>query len=221
MRASPFRHAPIANARRFNRPARQARSSSQRGLTLRSSGDLHRHGTWPARRSGLSSASRAKRHPGSGPSAQTLGLMNDESASSAELQPHDREELRLLYQVTVADLAFFKQQQWTITNYAVTAQATLVLVTYQLLKQPLQAWQLWVLLVLAVGISATCVLVVRRLGRSIEVRRQRLTNVRKQFGQAFNSAWSVPKESDDFQWLLLSVHVLSALVSAWLVLARA
>ena len=147
--------------------------------------------------------------------------MNDESASSAELQPHDREELRLLYQVTVADLAFFKQQQWTITNYAVTAQATLVLVTYQLLKQPLQAWQLWVLLVLAVGISATCVLVVRRLGRSIEVRRQRLTNVRKQFGQAFNSAWSVPKESDDFQWLLLSVHVLSALVSAWLVLARA
>ena len=35
--------------------------------------DLHRHGTWPARRSGLSSASRAKRHPGVGPSAQTLG----------------------------------------------------------------------------------------------------------------------------------------------------
>ena len=36
--------------------------------------DLHRHDTWPARRSGLSSASQAKRHPGSGPSAQTLGL---------------------------------------------------------------------------------------------------------------------------------------------------
>ncbi len=36
--------------------------------------DLHRHGTWPARRSGLSFASRAKRHTGVGPSAQTLGL---------------------------------------------------------------------------------------------------------------------------------------------------
>ena len=35
--------------------------------------DLHRHGTWPARRSGLSSASRAKRHSGYGPLAQTLG----------------------------------------------------------------------------------------------------------------------------------------------------
>ncbi len=36
--------------------------------------DLHRHGTWPARRSLPSSASRAKRHTGVGPSAQTLGL---------------------------------------------------------------------------------------------------------------------------------------------------
>jgi hypothetical protein len=36
--------------------------------------DLHRPGTWPAKRSLSSSASRAKRHTGSGPSAQTLGL---------------------------------------------------------------------------------------------------------------------------------------------------
>ncbi len=146
--------------------------------------------------------------------------MNTVSSPPKELQSHDREELRLLYQVTVADLAFFKQQQWTITNYAVTAQATLVLVTYQLLKAPLQAWQLWLLVFLAAGISAACLLVVRRLGRSIEARRERLANVRKQFGQPFNAAWSVPKESDDFQWLLVSIHVLSGLVSVWLLLAR-
>jgi hypothetical protein len=36
--------------------------------------DLHRPGTWPARRCGPSSVARAKRHSGSGPSAQTLGL---------------------------------------------------------------------------------------------------------------------------------------------------
>ena len=53
----------------------QAQAGTQEcGLTLRSSGDLHRHGTWPAKRSLSSSASRAKRHPGSGPSAQTLGV---------------------------------------------------------------------------------------------------------------------------------------------------
>jgi hypothetical protein len=38
--------------------------------------DLHRHGTWPAKRFRSSSASRAKHHAGSGPSAQTLGRMN-------------------------------------------------------------------------------------------------------------------------------------------------
>jgi hypothetical protein len=43
-------------------------------LTVRSSRDLHRRGTWPACPSFLSSVSRAKRHPGSGPSAQTLGI---------------------------------------------------------------------------------------------------------------------------------------------------
>jgi hypothetical protein len=35
--------------------------------------DLHRNGTWPARRFSSSSVSRAKHHSGSGPSAQTLG----------------------------------------------------------------------------------------------------------------------------------------------------
>ena len=35
--------------------------------------DLHRHGTWPASRSGTSSVQRAKHHAGPGPSAQTLG----------------------------------------------------------------------------------------------------------------------------------------------------
>ena len=35
---------------------------------------MHRHGTWPARLFRSSSASRAKRHSGARPSAQTLGL---------------------------------------------------------------------------------------------------------------------------------------------------
>ena len=42
--------------------------------------DLHRQGTWPARRSLSSSASRAKHLPGSGPSAQTLGPAGINSA---------------------------------------------------------------------------------------------------------------------------------------------
>lgn len=44
--------------------------------------DLHRHAAWPARRRGPSSASRAKRHPGVGPSAQTLGVRPDMSTNT-------------------------------------------------------------------------------------------------------------------------------------------
>jgi len=48
--------------------------------------DLHRHGTWPAKRSLSSCASRAKRHPGVGPSAQTLGLEGDTVTASGLLR---------------------------------------------------------------------------------------------------------------------------------------
>jgi GNAT superfamily N-acetyltransferase len=50
--------------------------------------DLHRHGTWPAKRSLSSSASRAKRHPGVGPSAQTLGGMSTVRATVVPLREH-------------------------------------------------------------------------------------------------------------------------------------
>jgi len=58
--------------------------------------DCHRQGTWPARPSFLSSASRAKRLSGVSPSAQTLGLTSNAELSRARLsvvtpslsQPH-------------------------------------------------------------------------------------------------------------------------------------
>ena len=49
--------------------------------------DLHRHGTWPARRCGPSSVARAKRHPGSGPSAQTLGRRGHSAGAALAAQP--------------------------------------------------------------------------------------------------------------------------------------
>ena len=138
----------------------------------------------------------------------------------ANLSSDDREELRLLYQVSVSDITYFKQQQWSITNYALTIQAALVVVTYQLLKGPFAAWQLWLLVVLICGVSAACLMAVARLAMSIDARRTRLKNVRARFGAPFNDAWQVSKEKDDFQWLLVFVLVLSAFVGSWLVLAR-
>lgn len=147
-------------------------------------------------------------------------MTDTRSTPVANVSSDDREELRLLYQVSVADIAFFKQQQWSITNYALTIQAALVLVTYQLLKGPFAAWQLWLLVVLVCGVSAACLMAIARLGTSIDARRTRLKNVRARFGTPFNEAWEVPKEKDDFQWLFVFVLLLSAFVGSWLVLAR-
>lgn len=35
----------------------------------------------------------------------------------------DREELLVLYQVTVSDLAYFKSNEWSVTNYALLLMA--------------------------------------------------------------------------------------------------
>jgi uncharacterized membrane protein len=142
------------------------------------------------------------------------------TAPADSLSTEDLEELRLLYQTTVADIAFFKQQQFTVTNYALLLQTALVFVAYQFLKSPLEPFFFWLVLVLAVGISAAGLLAVQRLHASIEVRRERLRRVRKQFGRAFFAAWDVNKEPDDFRWLLIGVLILSAIISAWLVIAR-
>ena len=72
--------------------------SSMVGLVLSlmpAGADSHRHGTWPARRSGLSSASRAKRHTGARGSAQTLGRTMDVTPESRTALHRARLFLRL------------------------------------------------------------------------------------------------------------------------------
>jgi uncharacterized membrane protein len=133
--------------------------------------------------------------------------MNQAASTPDPLSTSDHDELRLLYQTSVSDIAFFKQQQFTITNYALTLQAGRLFVAYQVLKPPFQALPFWALLVLVCAISVAGLLVIARLQASIEVRRERLARVRGQFGRAFVEAWSVPKEPDDFRWLLVCVLV--------------
>ena len=140
---------------------------------------------------------------------------------SEPLTAFDREELRLLYQTSTSDIAFFKQQQFTITNYALTLQAGLLFVAYQVLKLPFHPVAFWVLLVSVCAVPVASLLVVSRLHSSIQVRRERLRRIRGHLGSVFNSAWSVPKESDDFRWLLVGVLLASAAIAAWLIIVRA
>jgi len=141
--------------------------------------------------------------------------------ASAPLTSTDGEELRLLYQVSVADIAFFKKQQWSATNYAVGAYAALLVIVHQWLHSPLKSWQVWPLIVLSWAICISGYAVVSRLQSSILGRRTRLERVRAKFGRVFNEAWSIPKPHDDTYWLLYAFMFVGAGIVTWLVLARA
>lgn len=132
----------------------------------------------------------------------------------------DEDELRLLYQVSITDIAFFKQQQWSVTNYTLAIHAALLFIAFRLLKDPLAVWQMWLLIVLAWAVCGAGLAVVERLQSSIIGRRTRLGRVRAHFGKPFTEAWSIPKPPDDVHWLLLFVMLLGAAVVTWLVLVR-
>lgn len=51
--------------------------------------------------------------------------------NNAAVEVHDREELRLLYQVSVSDIAFFKQQKWWGINYILAIFAAILFIAYQ------------------------------------------------------------------------------------------
>jgi len=145
--------------------------------------------------------------------------MTDNAAGA--LVESDRQELRLLYQVSVADIAFFKSQQWSTTNYAVGAYAALLIIVYQWLPSPPRPWQIWPLIVLGWAICVAGFAMVSRLQNSILGRRTRLKRVRANFGAPFEEAWSIPKASDDTYWLLYAFLFVGAGIVTWLILARA
>lgn len=95
----------------------------------------------------------------------------------ADITDVDREELRLLYSVSVSDIAGFKQQQWSVTSHALAIYAAVVAVG-QLLTQPLVNCERWALLLLVAAAATTGLGVLFNLHRSIEERRERLRKIR-------------------------------------------
>lgn len=132
---------------------------------------------------------------------------------------HDREELRLLYQITVSDLSYFKTQQWSVTNYALLLFAGVV-GTAQLLKPGLEASDRAILVgaTLAAGLSALFVL--SKLQKSVQVRQSRLDTVRGQFTEAFHFAWAAEdkgKERFHAIHLLRVAVIVGAILVTWLI----
>lgn len=105
------------------------------------------------------------------------------------------EELRLLYSVTVADIAGFKQQQWKITNYGLLLYAAIASVP-TLLNKPTQT-EFVLLWLLSLTVMITGWVLVWMFHASLKARWERLTDIRKKhFTEEFRSAWRGGKSEE-------------------------
>ena len=105
---------------------------------------------------------------------------------------HD--ELRLLYQVTVSDLTYFKTQQWSLTNYTMLLLAALVAAA-QILRSSLSHLERYVVIGLSVATAVGALIVLAKLQDSIRIRQARLEKIRDGFSSAFNQAWTAEVKS--------------------------
>lgn len=133
------------------------------------------------------------------------------------------EELHLLYQVSVQDLAFFKGQQWSITNYGLLLYAAIVGIP-QIPNICLTPCERLILCLLATALTGSGVFLLWKLERSIKARRDRLKKIFKTFTNTFCLAWkSKSKDPDAPTTSILqgSILVIGAGVVWWLVYLKA
>jgi hypothetical protein len=112
------------------------------------------------------------------------------------MNSEDRSELIALYQVTVQDLAFFKKQQWSITNYALLLDAAIVGALH-VVGPTLTSFERVVAAGLAIVVGVLAWNLVADFAAAIEVRRARLKKTLNFFGATFSEAWSAKLKPDD------------------------
>ncbi|UNK56275.1 hypothetical protein MNQ95_08805 [Pseudoxanthomonas daejeonensis] len=140
--------------------------------------------------------------------------------ADAPSQLSSREELMLLYQITVSDLTYFKSQQWSLTNYAFLLLAGLIGVD-QLIGPSITIFERSLLVFLAFSIAAAGITVLSKLQRSIEVRQARLGAARNSLSSAFIAAWSAEVKGREYLhsiWFLRAAIVAGAAIVCWVVL---
>ena len=132
------------------------------------------------------------------------------------------EELRLLYQVTTQDLAFFKQQQWSVTNYVLLLYGAFFGIS-QIDSLKVASCERFVLCLLATALGVVGIWLVIKLEKSIKARRDRLDNVRRLFTKTFCIAWRSKHKAPDssaIAYLLCTVMGFGAVFLWWFVFAK-
>ena len=128
---------------------------------------------------------------------------------------------QLLQQVTVADIAARKVQQWSTGNLVVLTEVTILAIAQQFLSGPLQPWRGSLLVGLAWASCAFGITMVLSLQRMIEGRRARLEpGLLEHFSEREREAWDILKPRENLCWFFSLVMLVSACIATWLVVAK-
>jgi len=141
-----------------------------------------------------------------------------------EKEKTKNEELRLLYSACVSEIDSFKKQQWLATNYGLLLYAAIVSISK--LLDTLNQIEYFALFAAAFGVAACGWYLVGVLADSIQVRRKRLIETRKQFTKEFMNAWRYGKTETEVPdtleaklillWFFRSVFSVSFGAVCWL-----
>jgi hypothetical protein len=140
----------------------------------------------------------------------------------SRLDPTEQEELRMLYEITITDLSYFKTQQWNVTYYALLVQAAFVGVA-QILGSTIGTEERIALCALAALAAISALIVIGKLEKSISVRDARLAAARGTFTAAFQRAWAAetkPEPAIANVLLLRGGIVVTTALTLWLVAYR-
>lgn len=131
-------------------------------------------------------------------------------------QKHVGEELRVLYQVTAQDLAFFKQQQWLVTNYVLLLFGAFFGVS-QVERLKVGLCERFVLCLAATVLAVVGLMLICKLEKSIAARRDRLQNIRHLFTETFREAWRSQHKACDSSAIarLLGTMMLGGAAFVW------
>jgi hypothetical protein len=135
----------------------------------------------------------------------------------------DKEDLRLLYSVSVSDIQNFKGQQWKVTNYVLLLFAAITSIS-QLVKN-LYCAERTVLCVFTIAVVVVGCYFTKRLHNSIKLRQGRLGLIQDRLGDEFKEIWKgnmsdaqICASKQDVLWLFWSVQIVSAVVVFWLLI---
>ena len=135
-------------------------------------------------------------------------------------------DARLLYSSCVDEIAGFKQQQWSTTNYAMLLYAATVSLP-KLLSEPLSQVSFAALLLAALAVLVAAWILVGQLSEAIRVRRERLTHLRKyRLSEEFRNSWRAgktpedcpdhPAEKTDLVWFFRAAQSAGFAATLWL-----